>query len=71
MQKQVDEMQQDIKDIKNFLLGDEYNDNGVVKRIKDIEKYQEKDKKQKYMIAGGAFVVGMVAKFWDKIIHTI
>ena len=71
MQEQVNDIQADVKEMKAFLLGDEYNENGLNSRVKKIESYQEKDKKHKYMIAGGAFVIGMISKFWDKITHVM
>lgn len=69
MQKQIDKIEKDVQEMKNFLLGDEYNENGLKSRVNKIEEYQSKDKKQKYMIAGGAAVIGLVGKFWDKITH--
>jgi hypothetical protein len=69
MQKQIDKIERDVQEMKNFLLGDEYNENGLKNRVKKIEDYQSKDKKQKYMIIGGATVLGLIGKFWDKLTH--
>lgn len=69
MQEQLDNMQSDIKEMKEALLGNPYGQKGLVHRVEAIECYQQKDKKQKWMIAGGAAVIGFLVKFWDKIAH--
>jgi len=59
----IDEMQNDISEIKAFLLGNEFNENGVNSRLKTIEKHQIKDKRFKWMIAGGASVLSFLITF--------
>lgn len=68
---QLDEIQNDLKQIKTALLGDEYNSNGLIQRVGEVEEYQKKDKKQKWMIAGGALVIGALSKFWKNILDAI
>ena len=42
---------------------------GIAKRTKSLEEYREKDKKQKWAIAGGVAVGGFLFKFWEKIVN--
>tara|TARA_R110002074_G_scaffold80384_4_gene180791 strand:+ start:510 stop:704 length:195 start_codon:yes stop_codon:yes gene_type:complete len=59
----IDQMQTDISEIKTFLIGGEFNDNGVNKRLQNLEKHQAKDKKFKWMIAGGVSVLSFLITF--------
>jgi len=52
MQDQVNNIEKDVKEIKEALLGNEYNEKGVIHRLGEVEDYQNKDKKQKWTIAG-------------------
>ena len=67
MQEQMNNMQQDLKEVKAALLGSEYNDVGIIGRIEKIEDHQNKDKRYKWMIAGGAAVVSFLVTIWGKI----
>lgn len=67
MQEQLNEIQQDVKEMKAAMLGTKYGQKGLVHRVEKVECYQQKDRKHKWMIAGGAVVVGFIVKFWDKI----
>lgn len=60
MQKQVDTIEQDIKVIKEALLGSEFNKDGLISRVEKIEKYQATDRKHKFLIAGGAATLGFL-----------
>ena len=42
---------------------------GIAGRLKDVEDYQNKDRKHKWMGLGGALVIGAIAKYWDKFTH--
>ena len=66
-QEQLDNMQSDIKEMKEALLGTQYGSKGLVYRIKKVEEYQHKDKKQKWMVAGAAVIIGTIVKYWDNI----
>lgn len=68
-QKQLDNMQSDIKEMKEALLGTQYGSEGIVHRVEKVEEYQSRDKRQKWMIAGGATVVAFIVKYWDKLFH--
>ena len=67
MQEQLDKIEKDVIDIKNALLGTDYNKNGIVKRVEVVEKYQSRDKKQKWMVAGGFIVISFISKYIHKI----
>lgn len=69
MQQQLDNIESDLKQVKQALLGNEYGQKGLVHRVENLECYQQKDKKQKWMIAGAGVVIGFLVKFWDKIVH--
>lgn len=58
---------QKIDAIYDALTGTELNPNGLIPRIERLEKYQARDKKQKWVAAGGFSVLGVLAKFWDKL----
>lgn len=55
--------EEDIKNIKNALLGSCYDSQGLIKRLEHLEQYKEADKKLKWMIAGGSFVAGAIIKW--------
>jgi len=70
MQEQINELQKtskqtanDVKEIKDFLIGNEFLDNGLINRVKTMEDYQSRDKKQKWMIAGGVSVLALLREF--------
>ena len=67
MQQQVNEIQSDLKEVKSALLGSEFNKNGLMQRVEKIESYQQKDKKQKWMVAGGFVVITFLSKFIHKL----
>jgi len=58
----------------NYLKGyeaitGEMSGKGIAGRLKDVEDYQNKDRKHKWMGLGGALVIGAIAKYWDKFTH--
>jgi len=63
----VQEMKSDVQEIKVALLGNDFNKKGLVEKIKDIEKYQDLDRKAKWMIAGGGVVIGVIYKIWENL----
>jgi hypothetical protein len=71
MQDQIDDIQRDMKEVKEALLGTKYGQKGIVDRVKCVEEYQSKDKKQKWMVAGAALVLGTIGKFWKDLIEWI
>jgi hypothetical protein len=52
MQEQINQIQDKVDKIHEALIGNEYNDRGLVHRVSEVENYQSKDKKQKWTIAG-------------------
>ncbi len=52
MQNQINKIEQKVDKIHEALIGNEYNDKGLVDRVKEIEQYQKIDKKQKWTLAG-------------------
>tara|TARA_R110002167_G_C12299301_1_gene616963 strand:- start:248 stop:571 length:324 start_codon:yes stop_codon:yes gene_type:complete len=67
MQEQINSIESDLKEVKNALLGNEFNKNGLVSRVEKIESYQSKDKKHKWMVAGGFVVITFLSKFIHKL----
>lgn len=67
MSEQLNEMQRDIKDVKEALLGSEYGATGLVKRLGKVEKYQTADRKSKWTLAGIVIAVSAFFKYGDKI----
>ena len=53
----MEKLEKDIAEIKTALLGNEFNKNGLLQRVETIEKYQAKDKKAKWTVAGGLTVI--------------
>jgi len=64
MQEQVNSIQSDLKEVKEALLGNEYNKRGFIDRVEELEKYQNNDKKQKWTLAGIGLAIGTLLKFW-------
>jgi len=59
IEKSTNSIQSDVKEIKLALSGSEQIGlKGFATRMKDVECYVEKDKKQKWMIRGGIIVIG-------------
>jgi len=67
MQNQVNKIESDVTEIKAALLGSEFNKNGLMQRVEKIECYQQKDKKHKWMVAGGFVVITFLSKFIHKL----
>lgn len=64
MQEQINSIETDLKEVKEALLGNEYNSRGFIKRVEDVEKYQSNDKKQKWTLAGIGIAIGFLIKLW-------
>lgn len=60
MQEQIDKMEKKVDQIHNALVGSDLNPNGLISRIDDIEDYQSKDKKQKWVALGGFGVLAFL-----------
>jgi len=69
MQEQIDNMEVKIDKMYDAFVGSELNDNSFMKRIARVEKYQSKDKKQKWMVAGIALTLGTLSKFSKEVAH--
>ena len=52
MQDQINQIQDKVDKIHEALIGNEYNEKGLVHRVKTNEDYIQKDKKQKWTIMG-------------------
>ena len=69
MQKQVDNIQSDIKEIKSALLGDDFRD-GIISEENKNTEHRRNSMKTSGFIAGTSIIFGgVLGKFWDKIIH--
>ena len=64
MQEQVNNIAADLKQVKEALLGNEFNKKGFIDRVESLEEYQANDKKQKWTIAGIGIAIGTLIKFW-------
>ena len=64
MQNQINNIEKDVKELREALIGNDFNPNGFVKRVEILEKYQSNDKKQKWTLAGIGLAIGFILKFW-------
>ena len=64
MQEQVNNIASDLKEVKEALLGNEYNSKGFIHRVEELENYQSNDKKQKWTLAGIGIAIGFLIKLW-------
>ena len=68
MQKQLDGMESDLKEVKEALLGTEFNNNkGLIHAVEEHSKYIKTDKKMKYTIAGVGIGIGLIKTGWSTI----
>jgi hypothetical protein len=67
MQQQLNDMEKKLDSIHDALVGSKLNPKGVIKRVEEVEAYQSRDKKQKWMVAGGFIVISAVVKFFKDI----
>ena len=58
----MEQLEKDVSEIKEALLGNAYGSEGFVKRLQKVEEYQMKDKKQKWTLAGIGLAVGFALK---------
>lgn len=65
-QQQIDNIETKVDKIHEALCGNEYSD-GLISRVEKTEKYQEKDKKLKWVGGGIIIAVSFLIKVWDKI----
>lgn len=68
LEKTVKQTSDDVKEIKAFLIGNDYINNGLVQRVDTVEKYQNKDKKQKWMVLGGVSVLVALKEFGNELV---
>lgn len=63
--KTLDSIQQNVTEIKLVLVGSEQlKTEGIIQKVNEHDKYIEKDKKQKWMIAGALAVLTFLAKIF-------
>ena len=65
MQEQLNNIEREVKELKEALVGNDFNSNGFIKRVEEVEKYQSNDKKQKWTVAGIGLAIGFLLKFWE------
>ncbi|MBS3777451.1 MAG: hypothetical protein KGY70_19810 [Bacteroidales bacterium] len=70
---QIDEnrfetLEKDVRDIKNFLLGDEWRENGIKQRVERNEKELKKWKRRWWIAVGAGGVVFFLLKWGDNFI---
>ena len=61
MQNQINNMEDDIKQIKDALLGNDFGNKGIVKRLECIEKKTTENKKELTNIKSSSVLMGSVA----------
>jgi len=64
MQKQVDNIEAKVDKMYDALVGSELNPNGLIDRVKHIEKQQESIKKRHWMVAGGISVISFLISLY-------
>jgi len=61
----MEDMQKDIQDIKRALLGDEYGNDGFVKRLEKVESFQSKIKRERWILLGGfTTIITLLKLIW-------
>ena len=58
-----EQLAKDIAEIKAALLGSEFNKNGLVHRVDELEKSNAVYKKMQYLIIGGFAVITYIVNF--------
>tara|TARA_R110001599_G_scaffold95139_2_gene246979 strand:- start:129 stop:335 length:207 start_codon:yes stop_codon:yes gene_type:complete len=67
MQKQVNDIQADVKEIKDALLGNDYK-GGLISEIGKNSQHRKNSLKTTSSIAAFSVVIGgFLGKFWDKL----
>jgi hypothetical protein len=64
MQEQINNIEKKVDKLYDSIIGSDLQPNGINPRLQKVEEYQSKDKKQKWMVAGAALLLGTIAKFW-------
>lgn len=59
----TEQLAKDIAEIKAALLGSDFNKNGLVNRVDELEKSNLVFKKMQYLIIGGFAVVTYIMNF--------
>ena len=64
---EIKELIDNVKEIKCFLLGDEFHPKGVKQRLDEVETCVKKQKNINYVI-GAIFTIGSsLLLFWDRV----
>lgn len=69
MQEQINDIQKDVKEMKDALLGTEFNDNkGIVHQVGENTSFIKKAKKTNYIVIGLAMGLGVLKLGWTTIL---
>jgi len=71
---QIDEnrfetLEKDVRDIKNFLIGDEWRQNGIKQRVERLEEKDKKREKRWWLMLGGGIVIIFLIKWGANILN--
>jgi len=71
---QIDEnrfetLEKDVRDIKNFLIGDEWRRNGIKQRVERLEEKDKKRDKRWWLMLGGGIVIIFLIKWGANILN--
>jgi archaellum component FlaC len=64
-------IERDVGDIKNYLLGDQFNNKGVKQRLEEVENYVKKDKKRWWVVTGAGAVIIFLLRWGNQVIQSI
>lgn len=65
MQRQVDNIELKVNKMYDALVGSDLNPEGLIDRVKHIEKQQESIKKRHWMVAGGVSVISFLISLFS------
>lgn len=69
MQEQINEIQKDVKEMKDALLGTEFTENkGIIHNVQDNTAFIKKTKKTGYIITGITMGLGVLKLGWSTIL---
>lgn len=64
-------LEKDVRDIRNFLLGDEWRKNGIKQRVERLE-YKDKNREKRWWLTIGAItVIAFLLEWGEKILNLL
>jgi len=65
--EQFNQMQTQMSEMHTAICGSRLNPNGLIQRMDKVERYQSKDKKQKWIVLGGIAALGGLKAGWGAV----